>query len=262
MTTPNQNPKAPQPPAAASPREAALRELAERREIWARKPQIRLVYERWARRIAPFVPAGPMVEVGSGSGLTRDLFPAARLCDIVRAPWLDFAADCMRLPLASGGTGSVLAFDTLHHAPNPHTFLEEAARVLRPGGRVLLLEPFITPVSFLGYRLLHHEDVHFGPAYHKLPEGGAKSDPWQGNLAMANIVFRRERAKWPTLHPRLRIVHEQLMSFVDFQFAAGFKPHAYLPMALFEKVIRLDDLLNFAMPLAAFRIFIVLEKGT
>jgi SAM-dependent methyltransferase len=166
----------------------------------------------------------------------------------------------MRLPLASGRTGAVLAFDTLHHAPNPHTFLDEAARVLRPGGRVLLLEPFITPASYLGYRLLHHEDVHFGPGYHKLPEGGAKSDPWQGNLAMANIVFRKERARWAALHPRLRIVHEQLMSFTDFQLAAGFKPRAYVPMGAFAKLVRLDDLLGFAMPLIAFRIFLVLEK--
>ncbi|MEI7903493.1 MAG: class I SAM-dependent methyltransferase [bacterium] len=234
-------------------------ETETRREIWARKPQIRLVYERWARRIRPFVPDGVMLEVGSGSGLTRDLFPRAILSDILHALWLDAAADCLRLPFRTGSLGCVLVFDTLHHTADPHVFLREAARVLRPGGRIILVEPFITPVSFAGYKLLHHEDVCFA-SYQKPVPGGDKTDAWQGNLAMANIVFRRQAREWPQRQPSLRIVHQSLMSFFDFQLAAGFKPHAYLPMCLFRRAVRLDDWLGFAMPFAAFRIFIVLEK--
>ena len=64
-------------------------------------------------------------------------------------------------------------------------FLREAARVLRPGGRLLLMEPYITPVSYVGYKLLHHEDICFN-RYHRRV---VKYDPWSGNLAMANPGF-------------------------------------------------------------------------
>lgn len=241
------------------PANPALAELIQRREIWAHKPQLRLVYERWAHIMAPFIAPGPLLEIGSGSGLTKELFPNVLTSDIVRAPWLDLVADCTCLPVAANSVGTVIGFDVLHHAPDPHTFLDEAVRVLRPGGRILLMEPYITPPSNVAYRLLHHEDVCFH-AYHRAHPDGQKTDPWEGNLAMANIVFDRQASEWPQRHPQLAVIRKQYASFFDFQFAAGFKPHAYAPMAIFQWLVRVDDLLATLMPWIGFRIFIVLEK--
>lgn len=237
-----------------------LDELLERRRIWKDKPQIRLVYERWMKRMKPFLPEGRVLEVGSGSGLTEDLLPEAVRCDVLRAPWLDLAADCARLPFLEGSLDAVLAFDTLHHLADPHQFLREAARVLRPGGRVLLLEPYVTAVSYFGYKILHHEDIYFG-AYHRLGRGEEKSDPWRGNLALANIVFGREAGEWSRLRPDLKIIHKRHLSFLDFQCAAGFKPYAYAPLGLFKVLLALEGALAFLMPFLGFRIFVVLEKS-
>jgi len=65
--------------------------------------------------------------------------------------------DCLQMPFVDGSLGGVIAIDLLHHVAQPHAFLNEAARVLRPGGRVLLIEPYITLCSYLGYKLLQHE---------------------------------------------------------------------------------------------------------
>jgi 2-polyprenyl-3-methyl-5-hydroxy-6-metoxy-1,4-benzoquinol methylase len=43
--------------------------------------------------------------------------------------------------------------DVLHHLEFPVVFFREAARVLRPGGRVLMVEPAITWGSSFFYRL-------------------------------------------------------------------------------------------------------------
>ena len=48
--------------------------------------------------------------------------------------------------------------DVLHHLPKPLEFLAEAGRILRPGGRIAMIEPWITAPSYLLYRYFHHED--------------------------------------------------------------------------------------------------------
>jgi SAM-dependent methyltransferase len=236
-------------------------EYHERRRVWQNKPQIRLVYERWVARMRPFLPPGPLLEVGSGSGLLKDLLPEVILSDVAPLPWIDQVVDCMRMPFEAGSLGGIIAIDLLHHVANPHVFLDEAARVLRPGGRALLIEPYITPVSYLGYRLLHHEDVYLRDYHRGANKDGSKADPWEGNLALPTLVFKRDLKDWNKLHPNLTVAHRELFSFLDFQCAAGFKPYAYLPHSVFRRLVKLDDRLGFILPIVAFRVFVALEKS-
>jgi SAM-dependent methyltransferase len=50
-------------------------------------------------------------------------------------------ADAARLPFAGESFDAVLIRDLLHHLPNPGRALDEAHRVLRPGGRLTVIEP-------------------------------------------------------------------------------------------------------------------------
>jgi len=49
-------------------------------------------------------------------------------------------ANAQQLPYASLAFDAVVSFNALHHVPDWQTALAEAKRVLRPGGRLLLLE--------------------------------------------------------------------------------------------------------------------------
>ena len=128
-------------------------EHIKRRKIWSEKPHIRLVYSRWVEMMKPYLPEEPILEVGSGSGLLKDLMPEVVLSDTVELPWIDRIVNCLDMPFNDEEMGGIIAFDLLHHLSEPHTFLSEAARVLRPGGRILLIEPYITPFSYLGLPL-------------------------------------------------------------------------------------------------------------
>jgi SAM-dependent methyltransferase len=54
---------------------------------------------------------------------------------------LDVLADLHSLPFRDGVADAVLATQTLEHLRDPRRFLAEAARVLRPGGRLFLTAP-------------------------------------------------------------------------------------------------------------------------
>ena len=234
-----------------------IEEYYTRRDIWKQKPHIRLVYQRWMDKIRPFLTCKPFLEVGSGSGLIKELEPDILISDTLSLPWLDVAADCMCLPFQKEQLGTVLSFDVLHHILDPHLFIEETAKVLKPGGRLILLEPFITPVSYFGYKLLHHEAVYFKD-YHEPVE--KEKDPWQGNLALPNLVFDRDLSRWDSLHPSMKIIHREKMSFIDFQCSGGFKPYSFMPYSIFKCLIHLDDWIRILMPFLGFRIFVVIEK--
>jgi SAM-dependent methyltransferase len=95
---------------------------------------------------------GDVLDVGSGAQPYRSLLPAGasyRAIDDAAAeshfgyamPDTDyFAGD--RWPVADASVDVVLSTETLEHVPEPAAFLDEARRVLRTGGRIVLTVPF------------------------------------------------------------------------------------------------------------------------
>jgi len=239
--------------ATARPQEIA----AQRRRVWQHKYAIRACYRGWFERMRPFIVEGPSVEVGASFGPLKDYWPALRTADVVPTAGLDLVADAVRLPFGEATLGNLVVVDLLHHLADPHRFLDEAARVLRPGGRLLAIEPYLTPVSRVAYRLLHHETIRFD-VYHPGPD---KADPWEGNLAAANLLFVREARHWSRRHHDLAVIHKRPFSLFDFQLAGGFRPYALVgSRRLYDLVLFLDRRLDRLASLCGFRIFVVIER--
>ena len=58
----------------------------------------------------------------------------------------DIFGDAARLPLADASCDGVLLFEVLEHLELPDASIAEIARVLRPGGQLLLSVPFLYPI--------------------------------------------------------------------------------------------------------------------
>ena len=84
----------------------------------------------------------PCIEEGLGIDASRDMLALARsrLTERGLAHIAVRQADMYRLPLPDAGFDAVTLHMVLHYAEDPAAALAEAARVLRPGGRLLILD--------------------------------------------------------------------------------------------------------------------------
>jgi SAM-dependent methyltransferase len=206
------------------------RTTALRREIIWQKPFLRDIYEDWYQAIAAAIPPGdgPVLEVGSGGGFMQKYIPHVLASDIQPVPGLDVVADAGRLPFAAGSLRGIVMTNVLHHIPDAGSFLADAARCVRPGGAMVMIEPWVTRWSTLVYRRLHHEPFEPAAPDWSLPAGGPLS---AANLALAWIIFHRDRARFEREFPGWRISSiEPLMPF-RYLVSGGVSMHALTPAA-------------------------------
>lgn len=64
---------------------------------------------------------------------------------------IDVFGDGQRLPVADACVDTVLSLEVLEHLPHPERCVAEMARVLKPGGRLLLTVPFLQPLHQLPF---------------------------------------------------------------------------------------------------------------
>ena len=109
-------------------------------EAWNTKPVLRTVYDDFYQRIVAACVPGLTIEVGGGIGNVKQRLPQVVSTDIQFGSRLDCVADAQRLPFGADVATNIVMVDVLHHIEFPPLFFREAARVLRPGGHLILLE--------------------------------------------------------------------------------------------------------------------------
>ncbi len=102
-----------------------------------------------------FDAAGPVVEIGALQTEEQksyaDMRPFFRGglyigCDMRAGPGVDCLMDAHRLPFRDGSVGTVLLLDTLEHLQSPFTAVQEACRVLRGDGILVLASVMNFPI--------------------------------------------------------------------------------------------------------------------
>ena len=232
-------------------------------QIWKQKPVLRALYKNYFERIIDNCGAGPTVEIGSGVGAFRDTLGADLVSlDIQPFPWSDLAADAQFLPFCDESVGNLVLIDTLHHIEFPVRFLEEAQRVLRTGGRIVMIEPAITPLSWPVYKYLHDEDVDCAcdPFRNGQPDSG--KNPFAANQAIPTLMFVRQADAFRRLFPGLSLVKAENFSLYSYVLSGGFQKWHLLPLSLLNAALSLERILETVFArFFGFRIFIVIEKA-
>ena len=233
--------------------------ISEHRERWARKPSLRAVYGELFRRLrAACVPNTSVVELGCGPGFFKEMYPEVLATDAVPNRYADRIIDAAALPFADGEVGNIVGLDVFHHLPRPEQFLREAARTLRTGGRLVMIEPWMGLAGRLLFRYVHHEDcdLRVDPA---APWALADKDPMQGNAALPYLYFRSaghlERMGLP-----LRVMRREPFAALPWLLSGGFQPASLLSVGLVSAVEKLDRVVSLAPALTAVRCLVVVER--
>jgi len=221
---------------------------------------LRALYRAWYEEIASYLRSGPTLEVGGGTGNLKEYAPQVICPDVVRVPWLDAVADAQRLPIATGTLANVVLFDVLHHIENVRLFFDEAVRVLQPGGRIVVMDPYISWLSWPVYHYLHQEPVDFTQDPLQLQPPQADRAPFDANQAAATMLFERGYDAFCRQYPQLdKLVHRRL-SFFAYPLSGGFEHPSILPISFVRPLLALERALGFLDRVLAFRILVVLEK--
>jgi SAM-dependent methyltransferase len=244
---------------ASSPLDTTLSHYRSRFES---KPVLRLIYEDFGRRIAGARIHGTTLEIGGGAGTLPENGSQVISSDIQFAPWLNLVADAQRLPLADRSLANIVMVDVLHHLEFPLYFLREAARVLRPGGQVIMIEPAITPGSTLFYRLLHQEPVDM--SVDPLISGALNPDrdPYDSNQAIPTLIATRYHKQLAMLIPELSLTRIEWFSLFVYPLTGGFKPWSLVTCRTARLGLALERRMEGALGrLLGFRLFMVFERS-
>lgn len=233
--------------------------LDERRRVWGSKEIIRRLYSRWYGVIRGALRPGRTLELGGGSGNLSDFLPEAITSDIVYEPWLDAVMDAHAIPFKEESLDNVVLFDVLHHLSAPAVFFHEVERVLRAKGRAVMMEPYVSWLSFPVYRFLHAEGMKGGTDPF-LDQSLERKEPFEGNQAIPTLIFRKQKEKFLEAFPRLRIIRQETMDIFLYPLSGGFHNRNLCPLFLWRPLEILERVLRPFNRFLAFRLLVVLEK--
>jgi len=194
------------------------------------------------RRILAEVPAARfprLLEVGSGGGFFRDFAPHAITSECVGVEGIDKVVDACRLSdfFEAGSLDAISGFNVFHHLPDAAGFLKGACRVLRPGGRIALVEPWFTPAGQWFYRVLHHEP------YRKNPDDWSLAG--EGRLAAANSrlptsVFRDSGPRFAREFPELAVLKRESFHKWLYLLSGGLRLNTRVPRPIARRLVNAD----------------------
>ena len=221
-----------------------LDEMGRNAEAWNRKPILRRVYAGFYQRIVALLQTdlpGRVVEIGSGIGNIKSALPQAICTDLFTNEWLDLVCDGYELPFSDATLSHLVLFDVFHHLETPMAFLREAHRVLVPGGRLIIFEPFLSITGRLVYGLFHHEPLGLGEPINSspFPPGERRYYAAQGNAT--RFFFG---SSWSGCPAGWECFHREAFSSFNYLLSGGYAKPAFYPEAMFGFWQRLDKWLS------------------
>jgi SAM-dependent methyltransferase len=207
-----------------------------------------------------------ILEIGSGVSPLKRFYENVLTSDVMDLDYLDYAFDCHTIdrfdPIEDKSLDVITLTNVLHHLKDPVDFLNKAVRKLKRGGKIIATEPYLSTLSTLIFKYLHHEPVDFDIAEPVLSE--VRGPLASANSALPWLIFIGR----PPWSDRLRAKFDfdetsfQPFSSISYMATGGISRRLPIPRSIYKALFGLDMILSRAFPklLASFFIITLTRK--
>ncbi len=242
------------------------------RALLLKNRNLLLWYEKlYHRKFAanPDIMSKKILEIGSGTSPLKLFYPNVMTSDIMKLDYLDFCFDCHEIdifePIPDDSLDIISITNVLHHMKDPLRFLVNSAKKLKPGGKLILAEPFFSVLSTLIYRYLHPEPTCFDIEEPVIRE--IKGPLTSANIALPYLVFFSKKGWDKRLYSiyDFSINSSKHYSSLAYMVTGGISKKFRIPVLLYRLILAADIFLADRFP-KVFSSFFILEmakkKGT
>lgn len=228
-----------------------------------------LLQQRYEWIAAQIKPHEKGLELGAGAGHSKMFLQDYEYATTEKYnwPWIEIPGrSAIDTGLPDASFDYIFAVNVLHHVDKPIKMLGEAQRLLKPGGRLILIDAYSSLLFRFVMRLIYHEHCNekvdvFSPGY-SLSRLARTS--WDGNNSTAKLMFSQTE-KLKTVFPDFTLTHMSHYEVFLFLNSGGVyrkTPCLPLPERCLKRVLKLDGFLAGRFPkTCALALRIVLEKS-
>lgn len=205
------------------------------------------------------------IEIGCGGGFSKLYVRSLNfiLTDYFKNPWVEQVVDALATPFKDSSLDYIVISNTIHHLATPSLFFKECARVLKPGGLVIIQEINCSLFMRLMLTVMRHEGYSYDvDAFDATAVCNDPADPWSANCAIPNLLFDDPHEFEE--HFPFRIIHHRYTECFIFPLSGGQnskRQTVNLPFWLLRIVDLIDNfLIALAPKLFSLQRQIVLKK--
>jgi hypothetical protein len=200
-----------------------------------------------------------VLEIGSGTSPINYLYPNVVTSDILNLEYIDHIFDCHNIEsfrdIEDGSLDAIIMTNVLHHLRKPILFINRAASKLKYNGIICATEPYLSFVSKILYKYIHHEKLDLKIT---APELNDVSGPLSSsNIALPYLMFFRQKAWLSDLKEKYTIDISSYYTFSSYFISGGISKKIAIPHQIYKRIFKIDSYLANIMPNIFASFFIV-----
>ena len=178
------------------------------------------------------------IEFGAGAGLSQFFLKDYNLLvtDFCKSEWLcKKSINAQDSGFEDESYDYIIMSNVIHHLDKPKMFFNEANRILKPGGKIIIIEPYSSLLFKLFMSIKAHEQISY--ATHPLSDiysfkNISKSDI-DGNNAVGELLFKNHRI-FEDKCTDFEIIYKSFEECIIFINSGGqYVKSPYIPLPIF-----------------------------